>query len=223
MTILLVGRKEVGKTSLIKYILGPYVNSKIIDEYFTLYTSNKINLRLIEVKGVWFDENITPEKIKEKIKNFIDIMNKSNENQNFNNVVNCIWYCVSGRNFEQKEKSLFFSLVKLYGDNTVPIIIVFTKADEKEELEMMRQSLRNDKYKINNKFIPVVAEESEKETPFGKDELINTTLEKSKEALEGVMRKIMIDQISKYIEFKLNKENENLINEKEKRTLYDLK
>ena len=131
--------------------------------------------------------------------------------------------CVSGRNFEQKEKSLFFSLVKLYGDNTVPIIIVFTKVDEKEELEMMRQSLRNDKYKINNKFIPVVAEESETETPFGKDELINTTLEKSKEALEGVMRKIMIDQISKYIEFKLNKENENLINEKEKRTLYDLK
>ena len=106
MTILLVGRKEVGKTSLIKYILGPYINSKIIDEYFTLYTSNKINLRLIEVKGVWFDENITPEKIKEKIKNFIDIMNKSNENQNFNNVVNCIWYAFQ-EEISNKKKNLF--------------------------------------------------------------------------------------------------------------------
>ena len=220
MTVLLVGRKKVGKTSLIKYILGPYPEENEINEYFTLFTSNEMNLRIIEVKGVGLDEDDTPEKIKANIKSYIDNINKKNENQNFENVVNCIWYCISGRKFEKKEKSLFFSLKEIYPENKIPIIIVFTQADEEDEWKKMKNYIRNDN-KIDNEFIPVLAEETDE--PFGKKELINTTLKKSKKALKGEMQKIMIEQISKYIESSLKKENEKIIIEIENRTTNYLK
>ena len=96
LNILLVGRKGVGKTTLIKYILdldNNNINNNPSD--FQEYTSQTIKyLKLIEVKGVGYDEG--PDIICQKIKNYINNLSNSNS-QNFNKVIHCIWYCLTDK------------------------------------------------------------------------------------------------------------------------------
>ena len=129
LTILMVGRQGIGKTTLIKYMLelsDDEINKmNNVKEDFKPFTSKKVKyLKLIEVKGIGFDDDRTPESIKESIRKYID----NSENQNFDSVINCIRYCFSGTRFEKEEKSLFNELQKIYKDNNIPIILVFTKS-----------------------------------------------------------------------------------------------
>ena len=104
--------------------------------------------------------------------------------------------------FEGEEKSLFKSLQKLYGDNNIPIILVYTKSTDKNRYLGMVQDLKKDN--IKNDCIEVIAKEMNltrgiKKSAFGKEELERTTLKKCKEAFKGDMMKIMTQQISKDI------------------------
>ena len=196
LTILLVGRKEIGKTTLIKYMLELNDdfnnNDNNTKNVFKIYKSNKITyLRLIEAKGIGYDKDSTPEYIKNKIVNYI----KDEKNQNFNSVIHCIWYCFSGTRFEKEEKSLFYSLKELYKDNVIPIILVFTKSTEKSLFIETKQNFEIDS--INNSLIEVMAEDmllpnKKIISAFGKEELLKTTLLKCKEAFQSDMMKIMI-------------------------------
>ena len=73
ITVLVVGRRGIGKTTLIKKVLDLNINidniNQVNDDEFKIYTSKKIKyIKLIEVKGIGYDKNITPEMTKEKIK-----------------------------------------------------------------------------------------------------------------------------------------------------------
>ena len=74
LNILLVGRKGVGKTTLIKYILGSNCHYESIkDNDFIIYTSKEIkHIKIIEVKGVGYDKNSTPDNIYLKINDYIN-------------------------------------------------------------------------------------------------------------------------------------------------------
>lgn len=212
LKILLVGRTGIGKTQLIKYMLE-LSDDDIRDDNkkrnVKIYKSKRVKyLKLIEVKGIGFDKDSNPENIQKKIKEYIDDKN----NQKFENVVHCIWYCFSGTRFENDEKSLFLSLKKMYKDNTIPIILVFTKSTDKKLVQEMRQNLLKDQ--INNDFIEVMAKQMNLtdggiKKAFGKKELIKTTLIKSKEAFKSDMMKILIQKISNDI-------TQNFLNKSEK-------
>ena len=128
LNILLVGRKGVGKTTLIKYILGSNCHYESIkDNDFIIYTSKEIkHIKIIEVKGVGYDKNSTPDNIYLKINDYIN-KKKNDNNDNYNNIIHCIWYCISGPRFETGENELFNKLQNVIKDNTIHIIFVFTK------------------------------------------------------------------------------------------------
>lgn len=203
LNILMVGRKGIGKSTLIKYMLD--LSDDEFDgmnddmKNFVPFTSKKVKyLRLIRVKGIGFDEESTPQSIKKKIKNYIDDAN----NQSINKIINCIWYCLTDTRFEGEEKSLFKSLQKLYGDNNIPIILVYTKSTEKARYLGMVEDLKKDN--IENDCIEIMAKDINltrgiKKSAFGKEDLEKTTLKKCKEAFKGDMMKIMTQQISKDI------------------------
>ena len=215
LNVLLIGRKGVGKTSLINYILGLNngTNEKNNTNDFKTYKSQKIkHLRIIEARGTGYDDNNNAEAIKQKVKNYIDNLVKSSR-QNYNEFIHCIWYCIDETRFEGEEKSLFVSLKNMLSDrNIMPIIFVYARAINPEIADGMKK--RSLEEFPNNSFVITMAEDYDGETdvrkPFGKEELINTTLKKCTEALESDTLAIMIELISKNIKENLIENNQNI-------------
>ena len=205
LNILIVGRKGIGKTSLIKYILelreDDYIDNSNND--FIIYKSKQTKyLRIIEVKGIGNDADSTPLKIKEKIQNYI---NNSNSicNQDYNSVIHCIWYCIYGKRFENSEDTLFLELIKMFKGNIMPIILVYTKSIDSFAANEFYNEMKEDG--IENEFIPVIGEDlilknGKIKRAFGKKELISSTLKQCSKALKSDLLNIMIQQISNHIE-----------------------
>ena len=85
LTILVIGRKGIGKTLLIKYILELSDNHIINNNnIFQEFTSKRIKfLKLIEIKGIGYSKGATIQNIKDYIDSLI-------KNKNYNNVIHCI-------------------------------------------------------------------------------------------------------------------------------------
>ena len=218
LSIMLVGQSGVGKSTLINNFLklsgrkaapkgtGKYVTTKI-----KYYMSNEIPyLRLIDTRGIELNVNYGAEAVKNDASTFI--MEQLNTN-NINNFVSCIWYCITGNRFQQAEEDLLNALRGSYGDNTIPIIIVYTQAVDEDTISEMSQYIKD--RKINATFIKVLAEKKKLINksymePYGLDDLLKETLLKCKKAIQGDMRKVMANNIAQYIKDLLIKENSKI-------------
>ena len=221
LTILLIGRKNVGKTTLINYILDSKdgENLQISEENtdFKTYKSNNVPyLKLIEFKGFEYNEGGSPDKIGEKAINLIDkLINRIGAN-NYNDFIHCIWYCISGTRFEDSEVEVFKQLKNSYpGEDTMPIIFVYTQTSNDEIADEMFETINQ--IQANQCIIKTVAEkiylDEDDENNYieerGKDELLKETLDKCTKALKGNMINLMIGNISKELGKNLEEENDN--------------
>ena len=221
-SILLFGRKYVGKTTLIQYMLDlrddeiEEIQNKYINENFVPYRSNKNRyLKLIEFKGFGYEENNDPETIRTQTKQFINESYKSN---NFNDFIHCIWYCISDSKNEYFEIDILNKLKKVYPDSNIPIIVVYTQTVDKEIANRMGKYITTKAKNVD--FVKILAKgfilpNNLGTLPiFGKEELLNLTLRKCTEASNGKMSNMMIQMMSNDIEnklIKINKNNEELI------------
>jgi GTP-binding protein EngB required for normal cell division len=215
LSIILVGQSGVGKSTLINNFLklkgrkvaatgtGRYVTQNI-----SYYMSNEIPyLRLIDTRGIELNVNYGAEAVKNDTSAFIK---EQLITGNINNFVSCIWYCITGVRFQQVEEDLLKALRSTYGDNSIPIIIVYTQAVDNKAMTRMDAFVK--KSKIEATFIKVLAERKELPNntflePFGLDYLLKETLLKCKKAIQGDMRKVMANNIALYIKDVLIKEN----------------
>jgi len=229
LTILLVGRMGVGKTTLIKYILNlkdedikRLQNNAGNNDFVTYKSKNVTYLKLIEYRGIGYGNGSDPNTIGHNTVKFINNhINKINKNKgdSYNDFVHCIWYCITNSRFEESENVVLRKLKSSYKDNTLPIVLVYTQAIDKNMADKMGNYI--DEIGERIEFVKVCAKEvrlannAGRLPSFGKEELLTITLRKCTEALGGNMINIMIKKISndiKGIMLDINSHNEKDLN-----------
>ena len=223
--ILILGRSGIGKSTLVNSILeldgtpeeAPTGVGKAVTEGEPKgYISNKKKgLRLWDSQGI-DKEKYHISKVVESVKKLINIASINNDPDKF---IHCIWYCVSGQRFEESERESLIELMKIYDDDTLPIIIVYTEAYNEEDAEAVCDEIRNVlKEKINkNKEINIFQVVAKKKEIKMCGNLFVIEKQGIKQLMDTSLKKIILAVNSAcFFSFKnkLKNDNENEINKK---------
>ena len=225
LTILLVGKSKAGKKSLIKYMLkldDSQINAKKgrKNGEFQAFQNPKIpHLRLVKYKGIGLSKGNDPETIKDQTINYI---NKQTKKGGYNDFVHCIWYCFSGTRLEPEEDQYLSKLRSVYSNIDMPIILVYLNNYNEPKVQEMEEEVKKT-HDVD--FINVISKIIRKPNnsgyvqPRGENKLMNLTLDKCRSALQGHMPKIMMNNISNDILYKMK----NLIETKKKKVKDEIK
>ena len=189
LTVMLVGKSGVGKSTLINEVLKLEGNEKaqigtgqFVTVKYQEYSSDSLEfLKLIDTRGIELNKNYGADEVKKEASRFIEERKETNDPNKF---VQCIWYCITGNRFEEVEQNLLTSLRTTYGESKIPIILIYTQATDKTAIDEMKEYIKKINIEVN--FIEVLAKRKELVQnqgalePFGIDELIKETLKKCK-------------------------------------------
>ena len=97
LTIVVIGRSGVGKSTLINAMIkedkAPNGIGDKVTKVNSIYDSKSIPfLKFYDTRGIELNEQYGPKSI---LDNALSIINKSETKNDFNDYVNCIWYCVA--------------------------------------------------------------------------------------------------------------------------------
>ena len=242
----LVGPSGVGKSTLINAMLGLKGNDCAAEgaaDPCTMgspryYESLEMNFRIADSRGMEKSKEYGAEEV---IADVTDFVEKQLLTKDPDKYVHCIWYCISSSRFEGIEKECLGRLSNIYENNTLPIIVVFTKATHSSIYDPIKTSVKE--FNNNLEFIPVVAKEFVEKNNDNEDEdedeegnkkkepqihkkknlkkLKTLTIEKAKQAVESScytgIKNIIKEEIKKANEFHNKKMEQYIIQENEKK------
>ena len=196
--IILVGRTNVGKSTLINEFLKLQDNEKAKEsdggptstEEFKSYSGiiNNQKFTLFDTNGITNNGDNSIVRKKENITNEIKERIKISDYKQF---IHCIWYCFQGSHVEESDKEFIKELLNIYTNHSIPIIFIHAQTNSKRQSETCRKGIKkylldiynNDKEKekkvdeqLNNCYIDILARDDEEKKAFGLDKLENITL-----------------------------------------------
>ena len=224
LNIILVGPSGVGKSTLINALLKLNLQTGFgapQTEKIEYHTSEVIPyLRLADSKGIEKDKNADVEIITKSVENFITEQIIANDPDKY---IHCVWYCFTGTRLEGSELKVLDIMSKQYTADKLPVIIVYTRAISKNDINLANRYIHNE-LNLANEFIEVLAQKDsvnigDKEIeipPKNLNKLIEITLEKSMQSInsscfEGKLNEIK-NKISENLDTLMKKLKRNLVN-----------
>ena len=230
LTILLVGKNKIGKTTLVEYIFGleeGNQNEHIIEKHqnFVIHYKEDFPLKIIEFKGIGYDHNNKIDTIGKEA--FNCIKEQKAKNRDYNEYVHCIWYLISGERFNDVEYDFLKYLRTVYKDLTIPIILVYNLISV-ESSQKMKAYLIENEYFADKNYVEVspvdnrIIGTNRIKPSFGGENLIKETLLKCSQSLEGDMIALMTNIILKSVYKNMLEINKGIQNDINKSIDYEI-
>ena len=105
------------------------------------------------------------ESVVKDVKDFIEAQLLTKDPDRY---VHCLWYCITGARFEDVEKKSLEELAKIYDNNTLPIIVVYTKAMMPNLYKPIEAKVKE--LKRGLEFVPVISKNIEIEEECDDDD-----------------------------------------------------
>ena len=225
--ILLIGHTGIGKSTLINSILQLDKNSPQraqtgMGRPVTLgeprpYSSEKVKgIRLWDSQGI----DKTNYGMKELVQSVTNLINNNANSGNPDNFIHCIWYCLSGNRFEEVERDSIIELIKIYHDENLPIVIVYTQAISPNDSQAMEKAIDEICMEQNRKIkvISILAEDKKVGygdnsivvKKFGIDKLLKYSFQKIEGAVKSACFHSIRQQIKTNYEKKIKKIHQKL-------------
>ena len=225
LTIIVIGKTGVGKSTLINTLLKEYCAKEQMKKIGTQnpgkYENKKVPfLKLIDSRGIEIQSNYGVSEISEEIikiindpkelekyenENFQNFM-ENNKEISYNDYVQCVWYCVTGKNFEKEEKE-FIERIRMQ-KNKIPIIIVYTISEDEDKMQKVRYQVNN--YFKDIPYVEILSRGDDEVESFGLDELINITIENCKSSYGSKTFDEMKKEINQTLINNLKNKNKNI-------------
>lgn len=205
-TVFIIGNTGNGKSTLVNACFNQYLSPESsvtpchdfkIPKAFS--HENLPDFEIYDTNGIEISGDNSIDNRLQEISDFI-----KGKSSDPNNMIDCIWYCITGNKFQDEEIIFLKKLNEIYFKK-FPIILVYTQTKSLETAKEMENYAL--KFFPKNFFIPVLAKDINlignlKIDKFGVDELINKT------------RELIINKEAELTKINAIKETEKIMKEK---------
>ena len=146
-------------------------------------------LRFADTQGIEISskKSNNPYGIDEVERDVTEFIVQQNESGNPDLYVHCIWYCFQPHDarIQDDEEELLINLSKNYSMETLPIILVGTKANSRQLVEQFQDNFQKMELPFKFDFIPTLAQKMDLIEPYGLDVLQKQSIIKSMSAIQS--------------------------------------
>ena len=153
MNFMIIGASGVGKSTLINALFGEDLTKEGFGEKTTLEGKKIISkniefLSLFDSEGAELGKGHTLEDVEKRT---LEEIKKQLNNNNPNNHIHCIIYCVTSSRFFEDEAKIIIKIRKIYDGKKLPFVIAYTQADDDEKIQNMKKTINKLLEELNEK------------------------------------------------------------------------